>query len=136
MSETCQKCGEEGSDRRTLKMACFYDMTELDVPFENFGIYGSVVEFGGLVPNRLGNISLPGETASFKPPGPDAKQSLHDFYTLRVCKECRADWMQAIQEWFKSGRFDDQGNCIACLNGECPNCDGSIPCTCAERRLK
>lgn len=24
-----------------------------------------------------------------------------EFFTLKVCKECRADWMLAIQEWFR-----------------------------------
>lgn len=26
------------------------------------------------------------------------------FYTLRVCKDCRASWMGAIEHWFLSGR--------------------------------
>lgn len=65
MSEKCQKCGEEGEDRRTLWMACFYEMNELGLPFE-------------LV-----------------------KTEKHgQFYTLRVCKDCRAGWMKAIKEWF------------------------------------
>jgi len=25
-----------------------------------------------------------------------------EFYTLRVCKDCRADWMDAIKTWFKA----------------------------------
>ena len=61
----CQRCGEDGYDRRTLRMACFYEMGELDIPFEK-----SEPKDG----NR--------------------------FYTLLVCKNCRADWMQAIKEWF------------------------------------
>ncbi len=24
------------------------------------------------------------------------------FYTLRVCKDCRAKWMESIQHWFNS----------------------------------
>lgn len=24
------------------------------------------------------------------------------FYTLRVCKDCRAEWMRAIQAWFEA----------------------------------
>lgn len=63
--DKCQRCGEDGYDRRTLRMACFYEMGELDIPFEK-----SEPKDG----NR--------------------------FYTLRVCKDCRADWMQAIKTWF------------------------------------
>ena len=32
--EKCQRCEEEGHDRRTLVMACFYQMSELGLPFE------------------------------------------------------------------------------------------------------
>lgn len=32
--EKCQRCGEYGKDRRTLKMACFYAMEELGIPLE------------------------------------------------------------------------------------------------------
>jgi hypothetical protein len=31
--ERCMRCGEEGEDRRTLWMACFYEMKELGIPF-------------------------------------------------------------------------------------------------------
>ncbi len=34
----CQRCGEEGEDRRTLWMACLYDMAELGVPFAKITI--------------------------------------------------------------------------------------------------
>lgn len=34
MSERCVRCGEEGQDRRTLRMSCFYEMDELDIPLE------------------------------------------------------------------------------------------------------
>lgn len=27
-----------------------------------------------------------------------------EFYTLRVCKRCRADWMKAIKDWFNTPR--------------------------------
>jgi hypothetical protein len=26
--------------------------------------------------------------------------TMHNFYTLRVCKNCRADWIEAIADWF------------------------------------
>jgi hypothetical protein len=31
--EKCQRCGEVGEDRRTLRMECFYAMEELGLPF-------------------------------------------------------------------------------------------------------
>lgn len=30
----------------------------------------------------------------------------HLFYTLRVCKDCRSQWMTAIQTWFNEGKRD------------------------------
>ena len=62
--DKCQRCGDIGEDRRTLWMACFYEMMELGIPFE-------------------------------KTEKDDGR-----FYTLLVCKDCRADWMSAIKEWF------------------------------------
>jgi len=72
--ETCQRCKRSGEDRRTLWMACFYAMHEIErVPFDHKEIEGN--------PNR--------------------------FYTLRVCKSCRASWMQAIENWFTSQTMED-----------------------------
>lgn len=64
MSDTCVRCGDNGPDLRTLWMACFYQMSEMPVPFELKG---------------MGD---------------------RQFYTLRVCKDCRADWMDSIATWF------------------------------------
>ncbi len=61
--EICQRCGDKDYDRRTLWMKCFYEMSELGVPF-------------------------------------DIVDRDDRFYTLRVCKDCRADWMTAIKNWF------------------------------------
>src|SRR6478609_9095715 len=66
----CQRCGEDGNDKRTLWMSCLYDMSELDVPF------------------ALDNTGS------------------RNFFTLVVCKDCRADWMQAIQDWFKTPKTE------------------------------
>lgn len=30
----------------------------------------------------------------------DKKGMKNKFYTLRVCKNCRSDWMNAIKDWF------------------------------------
>lgn len=92
--EKCQRCGEEGEDRRTLWMACFYRMGELKLPFGEVSIKGMMCQkigekesaFGGMVPVFA---------------EPDADSNHHRFYTLRVCKSCRADWMNAIAMWFR-----------------------------------
>lgn len=68
--EECQRCHEAEEDRRTLWMACFYEMGELDLPFEK-----RIMQDKG-----AGHTQL--------------------FYTMRVCKDCRSDWMKAIQYWF------------------------------------
>lgn len=73
--ETCQRCGELGEDRRTLSMACFYAMEELNVPF-NEEVYH--------VPKDSGQM----------------EHNPKKFYTLRVCKDCRASWMGTIEQWF------------------------------------
>lgn len=66
MNDICQKCREEDEDLRTLFMSCFYDMSELDIPF--------------------------------------AERDIMDdkFYTLRVCKSCRGDWLMSVKEWFEA----------------------------------
>ena len=73
-TEICQRCKEEGEDRRTLWMACLYQMNELGLPFQMQTMRWDV-------PHQLGKYNS-------------------DFYTLRVCKDCRSDWMESIQAWF------------------------------------
>ena len=68
--DLCVRCGAIGEDRRTLWMACFYEMNELAVPFSQVAIELSC-----------------------------GRGDQH-FYTLRVCKACRASWMSAIEDWF------------------------------------
>ncbi len=68
--EECQRCKDIDEDRRTLSMACFYDMGELDVPFTL-----------------------------------DEERRL---YKLKVCKDCRADWMSAIEDWFHKVELEKQ----------------------------
>ena len=66
MSEKCDRCEEVGEDRRTLWHKCFYEMSELKIPF--------------------------------------TKKETEDgiFYLLRVCKECRADWLYILEYWFST----------------------------------
>jgi len=91
MSDRCQRCGEDGQDRRTLWMACLYAMHEMGLPFEEVmtrGVartYRTDEEVTAFVKE---NLEMP------------EGQILNRFYTLRVCKDCRADWMSAIARWF------------------------------------
>lgn len=94
--EKCQRCGETGEDRRTLWMACFYQMSELGLPFDEVQIRGTLTEKIGEEVSRFGNLPI------FAEPASDAQRRNYKFYTLCVCKDCRASWMGAIGEWFKA----------------------------------
>lgn len=97
MSEKCERCGEVGEDRRTLWMACLYEMMELSVPFKLSAIKGVYQEHVGT--ERLESLGT--DVPLFETmPGEDERQ--YRFYNLRVCKSCRADWMQAIAHWFRT----------------------------------
>lgn len=95
MTERCVRCGEEGEDRRTLRMACFYAMDELDVPFVSERAHGTLHKRTGTL-----ELSIGLDVAAFseEPTGELNTQ----MYSLRVCKDCRASWMSAIERWFHS----------------------------------
>lgn len=102
--EKCQRCGEVGEDRRTLWMACLYEMSELGLPFGNDVRFRASLEqltrmkgptqiklsTGEALNLTSGSVKTSGELFPEK------------FYTLRVCKDCRADWMFAIKGWFEN----------------------------------
>lgn len=104
MTKKCQRCDEEGEDLRTLNMSCFYDMSELAIPFKEEILFdadakhlrkakeATTIELHG---GHKFNIS-PGTVFS------DGELTLVHIYTLRVCKSCRADWLDAIQQWFQN----------------------------------
>lgn len=106
MSETCVRCGEVGEDRRTLFMACFYDMEELELPFERQTYFSPIdgldsmtkskdpvaIDVGG--GRRINLVSGTVRCSGDLDP--------REFYTLRVCKDCRAEWMMSIKAWFAS----------------------------------
>lgn len=102
MSEKCARCGHTGEDRRTLWMACFYAMHELPVPFEQIAIEGPIMDKIGEEPTEFG-FSTP---KWGKPEHP----SRRSFYTLRVCKRCRGDWMAAIGAWFADKPADSDSD--------------------------
>lgn len=97
--EICQRCGEKDYDRRTLWIACFYAMQELEIPFVRELLFHT--DFRELKkskkPFQHKDIVL--QSGTFKTKGELTPQEM---YTLRVCKDCRADWMQAIKMWFKT----------------------------------
>lgn len=90
--ELCQRCGERGEDRRTLWVACFYAMGELQIPFEQCNIHGYYCQKVGEKQTAFGTIAVYAD--------PDGRAGDHQFFTLRVCKDCRASWMGALQDWF------------------------------------
>lgn len=96
--DVCQRCKQEmNGDGRTLWMACFYAMNELGLPFDE-------LEITGKVGFKVGEEALP--TSGIKVPKfqipQEAKENGHRFFTLRTCKDCRAEWMNAIKEWFEA----------------------------------
>ncbi len=93
--EMCQRCGEVGEDRRTLWMACFYAMNELGLPFKQVAIRGVVQEQTGVERLEFLNAEVP--VFSY---ADGAVERQNQFFTLRVCKDCRADWLHSIKAWF------------------------------------
>jgi len=100
MPETCQRCGETGEDRRTLWMACFYSMDELDMPVEQVAIVGKFAQKTGACETRLGTLPI-------FTPADDAKERQWPFYRLRVCKACRGSWLGAIEDWYTAEAAED-----------------------------
>lgn len=102
MSEKCIRCGNAGVDRRTLWMACFYEMSELDVPFEGKTLFHAELEHLRKVADPFSFEGQDGTkinltAGKLKTDGELTPMKLH---TLRVCKRCRGEWMDAIQRWF------------------------------------
>lgn len=58
---------------------------------------------------EMGELGLPFEKVEII-----EDDTKHRFFTLRVCKTCRADWMEAIKDWF------------SCPTGPQPSCGSGI----------
>jgi len=100
--ERCDKCGEHGEDRRTLWMACMCMMSELPVPFTEDAILGKRCE-------KAGEKTLPSFNSQVPVwSDPSGEERHYPFYTLRVCKQCRADWMQSIAQWFATKPTEEE----------------------------
>ena len=95
--ERCQKCGEAGEDRRTLWMACLYEMGELGLPFGQIKLRGTAHAYKG--EKQIDGTKISIAQFADEPKGPPRD---HAFFTLRVCKNCRSTWMAAIRNWFNT----------------------------------
>jgi hypothetical protein len=102
MSEKCQRCGEEGEDRRTLFHSCFYDMDELHIPFEKDVLFLAEKDKLDIKKKPIkisagGGKELVLQSATYTTKG---ELNPREFFTLRVCKRCRGEWLAVIKEWF------------------------------------
>lgn len=96
VGEKCERCGAVGQDRRTLWMACFYAMNELGMPFKCVGLHGVVLETTA-ERNMFGDLKFAEPKWEW-----EKDASTRSFFTLRVCKGCRAEWMTTIRDWFRA----------------------------------
>jgi len=98
--DLCQRCGVEDPDCRTLWHAAMYQLDESKkVPYVPVQVRGTVHPQDGfeLLPLLKHKVPKFAET----PTSPDWK---NNFFLLRVCKTCRADWIVALQTWFVNER--------------------------------
>ena len=109
MSEKCQRCGEEGEDRRTLWMACFYEMNELGIPFEQKILFHGDIKDMDLAKEATTLTLKDGHKINLGGGEVTCRGKLHPqrFYTLRVCKRCRSEWMETIANWFDKKPIDE-----------------------------
>lgn len=94
--DLCQRCGDRGEDRRTIWMSCFYDMNELGLPLDE-------VQITGVYGKKTGERVVPGELKLVAPVFTDTGSPPREyrFFVLRVCKNCRAEWLLAKRSWFQ-----------------------------------
>src|SRR4051812_45877009 len=95
-TDLCQRCGDgPDPDLRTIWMSSLYAMEELGLPFAQVAIRDGI--FAPKIGSKPGVVgALPIYKAI---PTADTRCD-RAFYTLRVCKGCRADWLHAIRQWF------------------------------------
>ncbi len=112
MNEKCDRCGEDGEDRRTLWMAAFYEMNELGLPFDRRILFHADMdtlekasEPDDLVLKDGTKLRIVSGTVTSK--GELRPETL---YTLRVCKSCRSDWLAAIKRWFSERPDEGHGD--------------------------
>lgn len=98
--EKCQRCGKIDYDRRNLNMACFYEMDELKIPFSHVRISGKRQHQVGEAHARCLGYNVP----VFETAEQSEVEHRWDFYELRVCKDCRGDWLDAIRNWWNTSK--------------------------------
>lgn len=114
-NEVCARCGDTDSgDHRTLWMACMYEMSELEIPLEQERLFcypkDKVIFYERNERVTIKSYKAGGEVVEAphvwhhkEPRSFDAENlNVKNFYTLRVCKDCRGSWMGAIKDWFGS----------------------------------
>lgn len=106
VSDECVRCGELGEDRRTLWMAALWDMSTLGPPFETKTLFHADLERVTDVAKMPTEINAGGQRITIAPAVLRYEGDIepHQFFTLRVCKDCRSDWLRAIEEWFKGAK--------------------------------
>lgn len=102
MSEECDRCNSVGEDRRTLWMACFYEMSELGLPFLQEILFHADVTDLEKVSDPVVFEAKSGERITLGSGTVKSKGELipQKLFTLRVCKRCRGEWMQCLVDWF------------------------------------
>jgi hypothetical protein len=123
MDEKCARCGDVGEDRRTLFHACFYEMAELGVPFETHILFHADPEALVKAQDPVSLSPLTGHSVNIAAGTVKTNGELtpHKMYTLRVCKNCRADWLASVKGWFNSVPEAHKG----CGSGIFMRCNGT-----------
>lgn len=78
-------------------MACLYEMNETGIPFDVYKIRG-IVARTVRKPLRLFGFTR----SQYVPIFEHFEEHDRAFYTLRVCKGCRGDWIAAQREWWNT----------------------------------
>jgi hypothetical protein len=97
--ECCDRCGSPDPEIRTLWHACTYEMNETGLPFEQVMLRGTRHEFKGF--EWVPGLPAHHRFAKFSEKT-DGEATDRQFYTLKVCKDCRASWMDALTSWFRT----------------------------------
>lgn len=100
--ERCQRCGVEEEDLRTLWSACFYALEELGLPFSQEVLFRAESKDLAIT-KKPESIDVGGQSITIAPARVKCEGELtpNHLYCLRICKDCRADWMHAMVTWFK-----------------------------------
>jgi hypothetical protein len=107
VNERCDRCGSAGQDRRTLHLAGFYALEELEIPFGREVLFDARLED---LETATGQVMVPEHVTGNQPriclaPGRvrcRGELTPLQLYTLRVCKRCRAEWLASLQAWFRA----------------------------------